>query len=112
MPKLFLLYFNVGRVPANKALDVLQEEELVDDHVKAGDDLLGVGNMLPVQVLIELLDKLLDKLGHLDLALVDADFLIGLPGRLALLPCNDDGPPGPAGRYPPAPWYSLPAWGS
>ena len=53
---LALLYVDLGRVPADKALDVLQEEDLVDDHIKGGDDLLGVGNKLLVQVLIELLN--------------------------------------------------------
>ena len=53
---LALLYVDLGRVPADKALDVLQEEDLVDDHIKGEDDLLGVGNKLLVQVLIELLN--------------------------------------------------------
>ena len=49
---LALLYVDLGRVPADKALGVLQEEDLVDDHIKGRDDLLGVGNKLLVQVLL------------------------------------------------------------
>ena len=53
------------------------------------DDLLGVADKLPVQVLFVgsvRVGKRLDKLGHLGLALVAADVLMELIVRLALLP--------------------------
>ena len=41
---------------AEHGVGVLLEEELVDAHVKGGDDFLRVADQLPVEVLVELPD--------------------------------------------------------
>ena len=86
---LALLYVDLSRVPADKALDVFQEEDLVDDHIKGGDDLLGVGNKLLVQVLIELLD--VDAVDGQEGLLHCGDFSPAAGGSTALRhPCSQE----------------------